>query len=273
MSIIVVPLDGSEFAEAALRVARAVARENGGPARCWSASPPTATAEADDQYLQHVAAGIDDVPVSTVLSMARAGPAGRRRHRGRRHRCRSRRHGLHDGPRPHRPGGGGAGQHHRGPPAAPRTVRSWWSAATAHRSWPEQRRLLVPLDGSARSEQILPEVAGVATDWGLEPWLLQVVHPFYSEMSQHLDTTLVGAQRAAARSRRGRQDGLPVRLQRRRWPSTSRPEALGAALIMMSSYVHPGMARTLLGSVTMQVVHGAPCPVLVCPHPDDEDTT
>ena len=35
---------------------------------------------------------------------------------------------------------------------------------------------------------------------------------------------------------------------------------LGVALIMMSSYVHPGMARTFLGSVTMQVVHGRALP-------------
>ena len=69
MSIVVVPLDGSEFAEAALRVARALAHERGGSIRLVEVSSE-ATAEADDRYLQQVAAGIDDVPVSTALVMA-----------------------------------------------------------------------------------------------------------------------------------------------------------------------------------------------------------
>jgi len=267
MSTTVVPLDGSEFAEAALRVARAVARENGGPLVLVSVTT-TAMAEADDQYLQHVAAGIDDVQVSTVLSLLEPGQRAA--------------DGIEAAVTEAGPGAmvcmtahgrTGLGAAVLGSTTEDLLRRHDRPVLVVGRhcspGWPEQRRLLVPLDGSARSEQILPEVAGVSTDWGLEPWLLQVVHPFDSEMSQHLDTALVGAQT------RLRDLGVDAKTDFQFASNAAvaidqQARGLGAALIMMSSYVHPGMARTLLGSVTMQVVHSAPCPVLICPHPDDE---
>ncbi len=266
MSVVVTPLDGSEFAEAALRVARAVAHERGGSIRLVQVSSD-ATAEADDRYLQQVAGGIDDVPVSTALVIAEPG---------------------------HRVAEGIASATiDAGPDALVCLTahgRSGLSAAVLgstceellhglHRpvmvvgrhcsaQWPEQRRMLVPLDGTERAGQILPEVAGVATDWGLEPWLVQVVHPFNADRTDPVDTAVADA------CARLRELGVEAKTD---FPVASNvPDAIneqartvGAAVIMMSSYVRPGMARTLLGSVTMSVIHGAPCPVLVCPNPDE----
>ncbi len=138
--------------------------------------------------------------------------------------------------------------------------------------WPEQRRVLVPLDGSDRAGQILPEVAGMAADWGLEPWLLQVSHPYYADKSgpatPRWPTPAPACATSASRPR-------PTSSSPPTWPDAinEQAQALGAAAIMMSSYVHPGLARTLLGSVTMNVIHGAPCPVLVCPSPDEAIVT
>jgi len=269
MSTTVVPLDGSEFAEAALRVARTVANERGGSLVLVSVST-TAMAEADDEYLQRVAAGIDGVEVSTVLTILEPGQRVAE--------------GILQAVDEVGPdamvcmtahGRTGLGAAVLGSTTEDLLRRHGRPVLVVGRhcspGWPDQPRLLVPLDGSARSEQILPEVAGVATDWGLEPWLLQAVHPFDSEMSQHLDTALTGAQA------RLRDLGVDAKTDCQFASNAAvaidqEARGLGASLIMMSSYVHPGMARTLLGSVTMQVVHGAPCPVLICPHPDDEAT-
>ena len=270
MSTIVVPLDGSEFAEAAIRVARAVAHEREGSIRLMEVTT-SATFEADDEYLQRVADRIDDVPVTTALVMAEAG------------------HRVADGI--------ARAAEDAGPDALVCMTahgRSGLGAAVLgstsedllrrlHRpvlvvgrhcsvGWPEQRRLLVPLDGSDRAGQILPEVAGVASDWGLEAWLLQVVHPFDTETSDHVDTAVVDAQARlhdlGVEAKTDFQFASNVALT-----INHQARSLGAAVIMMSSYVHPGMARTLLGSVTMNVIHGAPCPVLVCPSPDEAIVT
>lgn len=130
--------------------------------------------------------------------------------------------------------------------------------------WPGQQRLLVPLDGSEQATHVLPEVAGLATDWGLETWLLQIIHAFDTETAQHLDTALTGAQ--------NRLRDLGVEAKTDYQFSSNAPAAIaeqarlvGTALIVMSSRVNPGAARTLLGSVTQGVIHHAPCPVLVCP--------
>ncbi len=139
--------------------------------------------------------------------------------------------------------------------------------------WPEQRRLMVPLDGSERAEQILPEVAGLASDWGLDTWLVQIVHPFDNETAQHLDSALTTAQS------RLRELGVEAKIDYQfgsNAPASIAEQArlLGAALIVMSSRVSPGTARTLLGSVTQGVIHHAPCPVLVCsPSPVSQHST
>jgi nucleotide-binding universal stress UspA family protein len=131
--------------------------------------------------------------------------------------------------------------------------------------WPDNRRgLLVPVDGSERCQDLLPEVAEVAERSGLETILVKVTHPYDVEEAHH---PVLGLEEAARRLAE-----LGVDAKTSHTFSSNVPVALteqagdwAAALIVMASYVKPGANRALLGSVTMRTVHDAPCPVLVYP--------
>jgi nucleotide-binding universal stress UspA family protein len=56
-------------------------------------------------------------------------------------------------------------------------------------------------------------------------------------------------------------------------PSAILDAAKDASLIVTGSHGRSGLKGVLLGSVSRQVVHHAPCPVVVVPHPDRGDST
>ena len=56
-------------------------------------------------------------------------------------------------------------------------------------------------------------------------------------------------------------------------PSAILDAAKDASLIVTGSHGRSGLKSVLLGSVSRQVVHHAPCPVVVVPHPDRGDST
>ena len=56
-------------------------------------------------------------------------------------------------------------------------------------------------------------------------------------------------------------------------PSSILEAAKDASLIVTGSHGRSGLKAVLLGSVSRQVVHHAPCPVVVVPHPDRGDST
>jgi nucleotide-binding universal stress UspA family protein len=56
-------------------------------------------------------------------------------------------------------------------------------------------------------------------------------------------------------------------------PSAILDAAKDAGLIVVGSHGRSGLKGILLGSVSRQVVHHAPCPVVVVPHPDRGDST
>ena len=66
MRTFVVPLDGSEPAETALRLAHRVAQDTGGDLCLVRVSPPDEV-EAAVHYLESVAATVEGVPVSTTV--------------------------------------------------------------------------------------------------------------------------------------------------------------------------------------------------------------
>ncbi len=131
--------------------------------------------------------------------------------------------------------------------------------------WPDHRRgLLVPIDGSRRSEELLDEVAEVANRSDLQPILVKITHSHDVEDAHH---PMSGLEEAGTRLA-----SLGVEAKMAHRFASNVPVAItevarewGAAIILMASYVKPGATRTLMGSVTMRTVHDAPCPVLVYP--------
>ena len=131
--------------------------------------------------------------------------------------------------------------------------------------WPEHRRgLLVPIDGSARFQDVVSPVAEVFASSGLQPILIQITHSLDSDEAHH---PMSGLEQAGERLA---DVGVDAKLVQRF--ACNVPLALaeaarewGAALIVMATYVKPGASRALMGSVTMRTIHDAPCPVLVYP--------
>jgi nucleotide-binding universal stress UspA family protein len=266
MQTVVVPLDGSAFAASAIRVARGVARRRDAALHLVQVTVAGAD-EVDDTYLNGVAATITDRPVTVELVVAAAGerPAD------------AIARVVADQPdsqvclASHGRGAMGAAiigsttedlVHQLGRPVL--VVGRQCST-----DWPDQPRVLIPLDGSERAERVVPAAARIARDWGLEPWLLQVAHPFDTEVAHNVEHTLDRAQ--ARFEELGVSPKVDFQFSSNAAVAIAgEARTLGASLILMSSFVHPGVARTLLGSVTMHVIHAASCPVLVCP-PDVPD--
>jgi nucleotide-binding universal stress UspA family protein len=127
------------------------------------------------------------------------------------------------------------------------------------------QRLLVPLDGSDVAEQALPYARAMARRFGSEIVLLSVPEGSESEsfsatIESYLDRVVEGLQ----------QDGLGVR----RLVTGSGPartivsvcEAESADLVMMVTHGRGGtdrMDRVKVGSVTERVIESSPCPVFV----------
>ena len=218
MRTIVVPLDGSEFAESAIVVASRVAVEAEGSIRLVRVSP-VGVVEADDRYLTEVASTIDGVDVSTAIVVLEPGQQV----------ASAILQGVEDaGPEAtlcmtaHGRGGLGAAVLGSTTEDLLRKTDRPVLVVGRHCSgrWPGQRRLLVPLDGSEQATHVLPEVAGLATDWGLETWLVQIIHAFDTETAQHLDTVLTSAQnRLRDLGVEAKTDYSSVRTRRRRSPS------------------------------------------------------
>jgi nucleotide-binding universal stress UspA family protein len=127
---------------------------------------------------------------------------------------------------------------------------------------PSLSRLLIPLDGSALAEQILGPAADLARLTGASVTLLHVNEP---------------ARRSGAAQARPYLEGVAERLRRQGLKvqtfvvSDSRvvPAILGAAraadcdLIALATHGRGGLRRLLLGSVADKILRAAACPLLV----------
>lgn len=144
---------------------------------------------------------------------------------------------------------------------------------------PSIRRILVPVDASPLSQQVVDPVARVARLLEAELVLLTVIEPAIGTMDPALpfpsaiDPEVVNAQRAEAQARldaiaaRLKQDGLRA--------ETRVVVALGVAasilevldrgdvdMVAMSTHGEGGLRRAFIGSVTDKVIRGAQKPVL-----------
>lgn len=148
------------------------------------------------------------------------------------------------------------------------------------------RNVLVPLDGSSAGERLVGLAAPLMDEDGTITFL-RAVPPFLPGASPYLPHVLregedhEAVQRAAAGyldEVRGRVDvgGRSVRVE---VATSGQPasailkaaEAGGADLIAMASHGRGGVARLVLGSVADKVIRGAACPVLVHREPEEED--
>ncbi len=142
-------------------------------------------------------------------------------------------------------------------------------------------RILVALDGSPRSESVLPHAAGLARLLGSELTLVRVVMPavvplgpapVYTSVPDPEVTEMLrqeAEEYLAKVSQRLREEGCQV-------TSTTIVAAPVAAtilelaqpgqvgLVALATHGRGGVRRLVLGSVADKVVRGAQCPVLVC---------
>jgi nucleotide-binding universal stress UspA family protein len=121
--------------------------------------------------------------------------------------------------------------------------------------------LLVCHDGGLASDAVLPAAADWMQAHGCGAVVLQVAHPLDTESAAH---PVVSVDAAADRLRAA--GAVEVERERDSYPvgvilDVARTRRV--PIIAMSTLGRGGLARMTLGSVAASVVHAAPCPVLV----------
>jgi nucleotide-binding universal stress UspA family protein len=268
MTTIVVPLDGSAFAERALRPAVAIAarleRARALLVSCAPADIDTAQRELDDRAtlysdvveVETLVVATGD-PAEVILATVASEPDGML--------CMA--------------------THGRG--SIRSTVLGSVATQIARRSTQplivvgpscrtallpaERGRLLVCSDGSSLSDRIIPTAATWCDRLQLEPWLIEVVGP--DENPEPADQPHRNREVDAADERLG---ALATQLHTTAFPASTRvlhgtpdssitwfAERLPAALIAMATHGRSGLSRIAMGSVASQVVRHAPCPILL----------
>jgi nucleotide-binding universal stress UspA family protein len=133
------------------------------------------------------------------------------------------------------------------------------------------KRILVPLDGSARAESALPVAARIARTYGGSVILLQVVETL-REYGAYLKT-IIDEEKADAQSYLkgvAKSDELAgVEVEVKVLAGAIGPTILETArtthanLVVLCSHGYTGMQRWMLGSVSEQIARHAPLPVLI----------
>ncbi|MGD2068092.1 MAG: universal stress protein [Gemmatimonadota bacterium] len=137
-------------------------------------------------------------------------------------------------------------------------------------------RILVPLDGSARSERILPHAADLASGTGAALELLRVVTPSATIGTRVLPVSEKDLREAHQRSRnylddvagrlRKRDLEVHVRVIEHNQPARAILEVIGEDapdLVAMATHGYRGVTRVVLGSVADKVLRGGRTPLLL----------
>jgi len=136
------------------------------------------------------------------------------------------------------------------------------------------RKILVPLDGSSFAEEALPHARELAECGGGEIVLVRVDEPYEPPPGIFVPATAIPE---VVRLSAG--EYLEQLVSRLRLAGIKVESAVldgkvadailkyageeGVDLIVMSTHGRTGISRLLMGSVAEQIVHGAPCPVLL----------
>ena len=133
------------------------------------------------------------------------------------------------------------------------------------------RRILVPLDGSALAEAVLPRVTELAKSIGAEVLLLRVaiahVFPGVDPTEEEVRVVRGAEEYVEAMAGKLAEKGIPVRAAVRYGkPAAEIIEHIAANevdLVAMSTHGRSGLSRLVMGSVAEEVVRNAEVPVLL----------
>jgi nucleotide-binding universal stress UspA family protein len=128
------------------------------------------------------------------------------------------------------------------------------------RDWLHEPAHVLTCWAGVESSAILPHAKCWAERLGAELWLELVFHPLDALAAEHPDAVLASAKEllgSARVHRRSDASGYPA------GAIVAIARGLPATLIAMTTHARTGVVRTVLGSVAMDVVRHAPCPVLV----------
>lgn len=143
------------------------------------------------------------------------------------------------------------------------------------------RRVLIPLDGSRLSERILPHAIALAGESNVDYLLLHAIAPALRADGRGIHVDEVREEEIEGRAHRYltemadrlRARGLQVELSVQAHPSP--PQAIleaairqSADLIAMTTHGRGGLSRLVLGSTADKVIRDAPVPVLVFRPPE-----
>ena len=136
-------------------------------------------------------------------------------------------------------------------------------------AWFSDGKLMVPVDGSATSEAVVPAASEWARLLDLQPSVIEVLPaPIGVRMEREMPESdavhrVVEALASVSRPPRGEVlQGEDVAASLLDYAN-----GLPATLIAMTTHGRTGISRVTFGSVTMRVVHHSPCPVLVVRSP------
>jgi nucleotide-binding universal stress UspA family protein len=141
-------------------------------------------------------------------------------------------------------------------------------------------RVLIPLDGSVAGEEILDQALVTFGVEGVQYTLMRVISPLAVEPPPVRESTPARRSEsrpeallhAAADRMRSRGATVLERLSVSDSPTTAIADVageIGARVIAMTTHARRGMSRFLLGSVADKVLRTAPCPVMLY-HPTHE---
>ena len=132
-------------------------------------------------------------------------------------------------------------------------------------------RILVPLDGTELSEEILPDATSLARRLNAKVDVMKVAVPIVAAgdggwvpIQAAAENPLPYLKSICARLESERIEARPVAASGYVAPEVLRfARESGAGLICMATYGRTGCARLMAGSVTVDVLRKAPCPVFV----------
>lgn len=140
----------------------------------------------------------------------------------------------------------------------------------------DKRRIMVPLDGSRYAETALPIAQELANEWNAPIWLVQVLpdHPI-TDMPYNRSYFNADTNEEAVKEAQTYLEGIAASFQVEVHPQAGFGEVSDALMVcvdrfsitdvVMASHGRTGLARVVLGSVTDDLLHRLHSPIIVVP--------